>query len=224
MQRLVPMALALLAVLVLGFVAASVGTVSTAPAVDSTKTPPPQTAQSGRVGTAARAVNDSQSQQTVTQPRGTPTPTPVTADAEPPLWQVAAGLGLFLVGSLAALYGLTRGDSDSDATSDEDDPPTPTAPDPDTVTLSQDVPPTNDVYRTWRALRDRVEVSDGRTTPADVASAAVAAGYPESAVATLTESFCAIRYGDAAPTERREQQARDLAATLGLPTATEGDT
>ncbi|MFC6975408.1 hypothetical protein ACFQL1_13305 [Halomicroarcula sp. GCM10025709] len=140
MQRLVPMALAILAVLVLGFVAASVGTVSTTPTVDSTKTPPPQTKDSGPPGIATRERNGTQSQQTVTQPRGTPTPTPAPADTAPPLWQVAAGLGLFLVGSLVALYGLTRGDSESDDTSNEDEPSRPTAPDPETVTLSQDVP------------------------------------------------------------------------------------
>ncbi|WP_324756508.1 DUF4129 domain-containing protein [Haloarcula sp. GH36] len=220
MRRLVPVALASLAVLALGLVAASVDTVSTEPAVESTTTPPERTAGSGGAGTATPEADRSQSQGTVAPPARTTTTAAADARGEPPLWQVVAGLGLFLLGSLLALYGLTGGD-EAESTEDEERPREPTVPDPSRVTLAGDVPATNDVYRAWRALCAQVEAGDAGDTPAEVATAAVAAGYPEPAVSALTESFCAVRYGDACPTERRERRARELADRLGFP-PTEG--
>ena len=72
------------------------------------------------------------------------------------------------------------------------------------------------MYRAWRALCTTVPLDPSGQTPADVADAAVAAGHAPDAVGELTDTFCAIRYGDAAPTSEREARARALATELSL--------
>nr|WP_282594205.1 DUF4129 domain-containing protein [Halorientalis brevis] len=74
---------------------------------------------------------------------------------------------------------------------------------------------TNDVYRAWQQLVERVDVADPETTTTrEYARRAVDAGLDAAAVERLTELFDQVRYGDAAPTETREQQARDAAERL----------
>ncbi|WP_169302433.1 DUF4129 domain-containing protein [Halorientalis salina] len=78
-----------------------------------------------------------------------------------------------------------------------------------------DAEATNDVYRAWQRLVDRVEVAGPETTtPREYARRAVEDGFDPEAVDRLTDLFDRVRYGDAPPTERREQQARDAAERL----------
>ncbi|WP_440010606.1 DUF4129 domain-containing protein [Halomicrococcus sp. SG-WS-1] len=74
----------------------------------------------------------------------------------------------------------------------------PTAPDP-----------SNEVERAWWAMVDAVGVEDARTkTPRECADAAVAAGADDDAVAALTRTFEAVRYGGAPVTDDRANRAR----------------
>ena len=211
--RLLPLALAVLAVVALATVASSLENVSTEPSIGTEEpTLEPKNDSSGGgggngTGTAVEAAE-------------TPTELTATPEAEatsgPPLWQVVVGLALFLVGSVAVLYGLTRGEDD-DVAAEEPPGPEPTTSVDSRVTLGTSVPATNDVYRAWTALCRAVPLDPAGQTPAEVVEAAVAAGYEAEAVAELTDAFCAVRYGDAAPTNERERRARALAAELALP-------
>lgn len=72
-----------------------------------------------------------------------------------------------------------------------------------------DAAATNDVYRAWAALTDRVSVSTpSTTTPREYAAAAVDAGFDPDAVARLTDAFASVRYGGAEPTDEREREAQ----------------
>ncbi|WP_135362881.1 DUF4129 domain-containing protein [Halosimplex halophilum] len=66
------------------------------------------------------------------------------------------------------------------------------------VDPAYDSPDENAVTRAWRRLRDRAG-ADESTTPGDVATRALDAGLPGSAVATVTERFRAVRYGEGSP-------------------------
>jgi len=210
--RLVPLALAVLAVVALATVASSLESVSTEPDI-GTEEPTLEPKNSSGGGGGGNG--------TGTQVGTTRTPTELTATPQsdgasgPPLWQVAAGLGLFLLGAVAVLYGLTRGD-DADGSDEEPPAPEPTAPAAERATLGGDLPATNDVYRAWAALCRSAPLDPAGQTPAAVAEAAVAAGYGAEGVTELTDAFCAVRYGNAAPTAERERRARVLAADLSL--------
>lgn len=68
----------------------------------------------------------------------------------------------------------------------------------------------NGVYRAWHEMTDVLDVANPRTTtPAEFADRAVAAGLDEADVATLTDLFREVRYGDTALTPERERQARE---------------
>ncbi|GCF14208.1 hypothetical protein Harman_21430 [Haloarcula mannanilytica] len=224
MARLGSLVLAALAVVALAMVAASVETVSTAPAVTTEEqtvdsTPPPQAPGGGGPGTP-------EGTQSATRVPETDAATAAASNVNngPPRWQVAAGLMLVVLGGIAVLYELTRGEATDPDPDDESPPPTPTAPAADSVSLAADVPPENDVYRAWVALRNRVkpahegsEAPAGEpVTPADVRDRAIESGLPEQPVTALTDLFCAVRYGGAAATPEREQRARAVAATLSL--------
>lgn len=231
MARLGSLALAALAVITLAMVAASVETVSTAPTVTTEEptvdsTPPPQAAGGEGPGTP-------EGTQSVTSIPETDAATAAASNSTdgPPRWQVAAGLTLVVLGGIAVLYELTRGEATESDPDDESPPPTPTAPAADAISLTSDVPPENDVYRAWSGLRNRVESADGASgapagepvTPADVRNRAIETGLPEQPVTALTELFCAVRYGGAAATPEREQRARAVAATLSLDEPTRSD-
>ena len=231
MARFGSLALAVLAVVALAMVAASLNTVSTAPTVTTREstvdsTPPPQGPGGGGPGTPSGT-------QSATRVPETETETAAASKASdgPPRWQVVAGLTLVVLGGLVVLYELTRGEASDPESDDEDPPPTPTGPVADSVSLTGDVPPENDVYRAWSALRNRVESADEApgqpaqepVTPADVREGAIESGLPQQPVTALTELFCAVRYGDAAATPERERRARTVAATLSLDAPVRGD-
>jgi hypothetical protein len=229
--RLGSLALAALAVVALAMVAASVETVSTAPTVTTEEptvdsTPPPEGLDGDGPGTPEGTRSGTRVPETDAK-----TATTASANDGPPRWQVATGLMLVVLGGIAALYEPTRGEATEPDPDDESPPPTPTAPAADTVSLTSDVPPENDVYRAWAALRNRVEsAGEGSeapagepVTPADLRDRAIETGLPEQPVTALTELFCAVRYGDAAATPQREQRARAVAATLSLDAPARGD-
>jgi hypothetical protein len=82
----------------------------------------------------------------------------------------------------------------------------------------------NEVYRAWREMAALLDVQRPETsTPGEFRAAAVGAGMESADVSELTELFEAVRYGDAPPTEEREQRAvaalRRIEAEHGGPTA-----
>lgn len=66
----------------------------------------------------------------------------------------------------------------------------------------------NEVYRAWHEMTDRLDVANpDASTPSEFADAAIAAGIDCEDVAELTALFEEVRYGDATPTEAREDRA-----------------
>ncbi|MFC7233172.1 DUF4129 domain-containing protein [Saliphagus sp. GCM10025308] len=116
--------------------------------------------------------------------------------------------GLSLSGGVASLFGgftrrrassrsgsrtATRGNGDEDEDEDE----------------TRDDPGPQTIEDAWAALTELVSVRRDRSkTPGEYASAAVDAGFPESAVSTLTETFRQVRYGNYPPTDDRIRRAR----------------
>lgn len=217
MNRLGTLALAVLAVLALATVSASLDSVSTDLDIQSGPSdgaaPPSGSGGPDRSGGQAADSDDSEVV-TATEPADTRT---AEAERQVPLWQVVVGLCLFVIGSAVALYGLTRGTDEGEEATNAGQHPM-AAPAPDSVRLGRDLPPSNDVYRAWIALRDAVPVDHAGRTPAEVARAAVEAGYPAGPVTDLTETFCRVRYGECDPTVDRQRRARELAAALSLST------
>jgi len=73
----------------------------------------------------------------------------------------------------------------------------------------------NAIYRAWREMTDVLDVDKPETTtPAEFEEAAVAAGIAREDVATLTDLFREVRYGDAPATPEREQRAREALRTI----------
>jgi hypothetical protein len=125
-----------------------------------------------------------------------------------------AAAGLVVAG--LALAGLRRRRDESD------DRPVPDATvaasptdDGTSHTAVPETPADNEVYRAWREMRERVDVTYGKaTTPREFARDAVAAGADAEPVERLTDLFDRVRYGDAAPTDERERAARDALDAL----------
>lgn len=70
--------------------------------------------------------------------------------------------------------------------------------------------PSNDVHRAWLAMVERANPDQPWSrTPAECARAAVDAGMDSESVATLTNLFEEVRYGDAPLTDERRRQARE---------------
>ncbi|WP_246985939.1 DUF4129 domain-containing protein [Halorientalis marina] len=87
-----------------------------------------------------------------------------------------------------------------------------------------DAPATNDVYRAWATLTDRVDVARHETaTPGEYARAAVERGLDRDVVERLRAMFTAVRYGDAPVTDERERAARAAADRLDGGTSDEGE-
>ncbi|MFB6111613.1 MAG: DUF4129 domain-containing protein [Halobacteriaceae archaeon] len=62
----------------------------------------------------------------------------------------------------------------------------------------------NEVYRAWQEMTELVPIDDPEaSTPGEFAAAARRAGLPPADVATLTELFEAVRYGERPVTEAR---------------------
>ncbi|ACV46187.1 MULTISPECIES: DUF4129 domain-containing protein [Halomicrobium] len=120
-----------------------------------------------------------------------------------------------LVAGLVVLASRLTPDGDA-STGTVADAPGPSR-EPDTVADSRasgrfedaDAEATNAVYRAWRELASEVEDADRRTqTPAEIAARARVAGFDRDAVATLTDRFREVRYGQRPPTSERETSAR----------------
>jgi len=79
----------------------------------------------------------------------------------------------------------------------------------DTVFERGDVAVTNDVYRAWQQLLERVGEREATLTPREYADRAASAGFDADAVERLADLFARVRYGDEPPTESDEQAARD---------------
>jgi len=75
----------------------------------------------------------------------------------------------------------------------------------------------NDVYRAWFRLFERIDPSpDEHLTPRELARMATADGFDRDAVKTLTEQFEAVRYGPKDVTSARERLAREALSELGI--------
>ena len=98
--------------------------------------------------------------------------------------------------ALFADEGAGDGGSDGEPAGPTGPPPPPDAPAGE-----------NEVYRAWAAFTSRLDGPD--ESPATVADRAVDAGLPEPAVADLTRTFRAVRYGGVEATPERERRARE---------------
>ena len=72
----------------------------------------------------------------------------------------------------------------------------------------------NEVYRAWATLEDRVGGRDAAQTPAELERRALEAGLDERAVGELTTLFNGVRYGDEGVTASRERRAVALSDAL----------
>lgn len=120
-----------------------------------------------------------------------------------------AGVGAAV--AFAVLFRFARGrgeEAEEGARSDRGDDP----PETDvrgTAFAADDARATNEVYRAWNELAERVD-GDGAdtTTAAEYADLARRRGYDETAVETLTEVFRRVRYGQESATAERERRAK----------------
>jgi hypothetical protein len=83
------------------------------------------------------------------------------------------------------------------------------ADEPTYSTDSIDVPLSNDVYRAWADLTERLGPADGATTPQEYARRVAGASEDPEALDRLRETFEQVRYGGAEPTSDLEQRARE---------------
>lgn len=225
MRRSTFAGIALVAVVALALTAASVETLTlgSSPPVEGTTTP----GEGGSSGCVSNAPGDPTGcadgdGADDDDGGGDPRPLSDTGGAAeqrsggPALWQVVVGVALFTLGGVTVVYGLTRGDGTDPAQDGDGGSTNSTTADTASQRPAADVPPTNDVYRSWIALRDAVDTGTAAPSPAAVADAAVAAGFDEEAVESLTREFCVLRYGPAEVTAESEARARTLAGTLGI--------
>lgn len=156
------------------------------------------------------------------------------ADSLPPI--VLAGLAAFGALAIGGAY-LSAGGGDETIQPDPDDGDSlddvaRTGSRPTATADAADVPLSNDVYRAWRDMTDRVPgvpehvaggpdraATDRALTPREYADAAREEGLDPDAVETLTGLFREVRYGGAAPTDERERRARDARDALDEPTS-----
>jgi hypothetical protein len=121
------------------------------------------------------------------------------------LGTVATSLPRAFGGGLSALFGgLRRAGSGGlsrrrrASANDDEDAATATA----TDDAAADDPTPRTVEEAWALMADRVPVGNRRAaTPGEYARAAVAAGFPETAVRRLTRAFERVRYGGASGRE-----------------------
>lgn len=115
---------------------------------------------------------------------------------------------LLLSGAILLIRRLTSNDNDPHSGADEaTDPPINEHASDTPVVPASNPPPTNDVYRAWRAMIASLDWGD-QETPAELAQKAIRAGHPETPVTELTALFCSVRYGGRPPTDEREQCAQ----------------
>jgi hypothetical protein len=130
----------------------------------------------------------------------------------PPSVLLLVVLGLGVVGAVVALFKLTTGYSTDSPEESEAGDPTATAVDRAAGRaadrLEESVSVDNEVYRTWHELTGLLDVGSPTTsTPGEIADAAIEAGLGRQDIEALTRLFEDVRYGDARPTEDREQRA-----------------
>ena len=141
-----------------------------------------------------------------------------------------------LVASVAVLLLAGGDDEATDAAPAADDDPDESAPDLAAVGRTagaaadriESSDADNEVYRAWRDMTAALDVDrPASSTPAEFASAAVAAGVEEEPVAALTDVFERVRYGGEAPTADRERRAvealRRIERRHGDPDGSGGD-
>ncbi|SEL98440.1 DUF4129 domain-containing protein [Haloferax larsenii] len=137
-------------------------------------------------------------------------------NSESTLSRLGVGVVLFVAGSALVLWRLTSDDSQTEigATSAEavsETTETTHTPAPNV----RDVPPTNGVYRSWYAMVSLLDSApDPQRTPTELEQDALEAGFPESAVHSITDLFCAVRYGGQPPTRERGQRAQDALESI----------
>lgn len=78
----------------------------------------------------------------------------------------------------------------------------------------EDPEATNEVFRAWATLRDRLGRSDRTESPAELRRRALEAGLDEGAVQELTALFNATRYGERPVTSSEERRAREALAAI----------
>ncbi|ELZ23204.1 hypothetical protein C475_16184 [Halosimplex carlsbadense 2-9-1] len=132
-----------------------------------------------------------------------------------PAEAVLGVFGVVLVGTAAALYRASGGDTISnieerDPEADDADPFTPR----DLAAAAgraadrleeHNADVDNEVYRAWWEMTSMLDVADPDTaTPGEFADAAVAAGMGEDDVAELTRLFEEVRYGQRDPASREK--------------------
>ena len=140
-----------------------------------------------------------------------------TADSPALTTGLAILAGVALLG-VALLVVFSSGD-DNDETTVEGKPlsESTTAPEPgglEPAARLADPDASNEVFRAWTALRDRVSPRDGAASPAEIRRRALDAGLEEAAVDELTALFNAVRYGERGATTERERRARALRERL----------
>jgi hypothetical protein len=135
--------------------------------------------------------------------------------AVPPRALLAGGVAA-LLGAAVFLYARTGGSADFEMSGSDPEP------EPDLAgvgaaageaadRLERHADVENEVYRAWREMAGRLEVSNPEATaPAEFAEAAVAAGMAETDVNTLTRLFEEVRYGE----REAEPRAEDAVAAL----------
>lgn len=131
--------------------------------------------------------------------------------------------GIVLIGAAAAvglslILFLSDGDEDSDTQTDDvrppEEPPEAHGGNRPPAAAVEDPDASNEVYRAWLALRDRVGRTDRTESPEELRRRALAAGLDEKAVGELTTLFNATRYGDRPVTNDEERRAREALDAL----------
>ena len=211
MRRIAFLGLGVVAVLALALTAASVDsglqTVDPEPSGDQYQ--PQQPSESGSVQTGPNtSIDDGEDSSTAENDTAVTPPT-----GQRSLSAVLVSIALLVVGGCAVIYGLTRGDDTSTAPESESNQPTTDEPVQRAVTVS-DVPPSNELFQNWLALKQATHPSCDAVTPAAVRETAVENGHPRGAVDELTAMFCAVRYGKKELTPSVERRARRLSDQL----------
>jgi hypothetical protein len=153
------------------------------------------------------------------------------AALDPSMLLVAVVVGFVLVAAAATLYGAT-----GDAADEVEDAGPVEESDGGAVAsvgraagraadrIESATDTDNEVYRAWQEMADRLELERPETsTPGEFEAAAVDAGMERGDVSELTRLFEEVRYGDATPTEEREQRAAETLRRIEETYTREGD-
>lgn len=209
-SRIAAIAVAALALLALSVAATTLETAPGGSPVDSRDSDPIRGEEGMAYPGQATATEDRTPSdgepQPVDRPNGS-APGSAPGDGLSPLYVLAAlvAIGLVAVVLVVRSAGSDQPSEPAASTQDQSDGPPPSRIGDELAT-----PASNEVYRAWCRFEEQVgeRVSPG-TTPADVATVAIAAGYPEAAVRDLCTAYCDVRYGGEPVTEERARRARE---------------